>query len=64
MSKISMMITISIIRFPYSNITLLPEKPEKHELETSEKCIHPALAIEEDEEPADEEKSELEFCFA
>ena len=23
--------------------------PEKHELEQSEKCIHPALAIEEDD---------------
>ena len=48
-----------------SNITLV--KPEKHELETSEKCIHPALAIEEDD--ADQaakinikEKSEMEFC--
>ena len=33
-----------------SNISFY-EKPEKHELETSEKisCVHPALAIEEDE---------------
>lgn len=40
-------------------------KPEKHELETSEKCIHPALAIEEDDqlEPESKAKSESEFCF-
>ena len=43
-------------------------KPEKHELETSEKCIHPALAIEEDDqEPAlKEAKSKTasdEFCI-
>ena len=30
----------------------------------SEKCIHPALAIEEDDQPQDlKAKSELEFCF-
>ena len=30
----------------------------------SEKCIHPALAIEEDDQPQDlKGKSELEFCF-
>ena len=36
-----------------SNISFY-EKPEKHELETSEKisCVHPALAIEEDEPAA------------
>jgi len=40
-----------------SNITLV--KPEKHELETSEKCIHPALAIEEDDDPKDQDKGDL-----
>ena len=41
-----------------SNISF-NEKPEKHELETSEKvCIHPALAIEEDENPEESEKTE------
>lgn len=49
-----------------SNITLV--KPEKHELETSEKCIHPALAIEEDDDPKDQDKGDLkqkseEFCI-
>ena len=30
----------------------------------SEKCIHPALAIEEDDQPQDlKAKSELEVCF-
>ena len=46
-----------------SNISFY-DKPEKHELETSEKCIHPALAIEEDESPQDlKAKSEIEFCM-
>ena len=52
----------SILRRKESNITVV--KPEKHELETSEKCIHPALAIEEDESPQDlKAKSEIEFCM-
>ncbi len=57
-----------------SNITLASKafaeagssKPEKHELETSEKCIHPALAIEEDDAQEANElqaKSKIEFCF-
>jgi len=41
----------SILRRRESNMTIV--KPEKHELETSEKCIHPALAIEEDDQPQD-----------
>jgi hypothetical protein len=47
----------SILKRLRSNISVVANmtivKPEKHELETSEKCIHPALAIEEDDEPAD-----------
>ena len=38
-------------------------KPEKHELETSEKCIHPALAIEEDDAQEITDKSKIEFCI-
>jgi len=47
----------SILKRLRSNISVVSNmkkvKPEKHELETSEKCIHPALAIEEDDEPQD-----------
>ena len=41
-----------------SNITVV--MPEKHELEQSEKCIHPALAIEEDD-LSEEFKSKSKF---
>ena len=44
-----------------SNITVVIQ-PEKHELEQSEKCIHPALAIEEDD-LSDEFKSKSKFSF-
>ena len=44
-----------------SNITVVIQ-PEKHELEQSEKCIHPALAIEEDD-LSEEFKSKSKFSF-